>query len=203
MGLGSVTQKRTPTLQAGRLRHRVAIVQINPAQDTTGGFDINADVIYATVWASIEALAGTETPAAGSRVSTSTHQIIIRYIGAAPSWVANHVYAGKALVKDKNGYLQQAQANGGTSGATAPDWATVQGDFTQDGNPSTGMQWKNLGPAPVRTGVNANMQVWYQGRQFQIDSVLNPDERTKLLVLICTEVNDSLQQITNQPGGLE
>jgi hypothetical protein len=33
--------------------------------------------------------------------------------------------------------------------------------------------------------------------------VFNPDERNKMLVLMCTEINDSRQQLqNNQPGGL-
>lgn len=197
MGFGSVTQKRTPTLQAGRFRHRIDIVQIGPAQDSTGGFDINSNVVYAKVWASIEAMSGTETPAAGSRVSTCTHQVIIRYIGGAPAWKKANAYAAKALVKDSGGYLQQAQG-AGTSGADTPTWNEVEGQSTTDND----ITWKNLGLAPKRTGITAKMQVWFQGRQFQIDAVLNPDERNKCLVLLCTEVNDSLQQITNQDGGL-
>jgi hypothetical protein len=75
-----------------------------------------------------------------------------------------------------------------------PSWNQTQGGFTQDGNPSTGITWKNVGPAPTRSGVVAKMQVQFNGRQFQIESVQNPDERNKLLILQCTEVNDSLQQ---------
>jgi hypothetical protein len=74
--------------------------------------------------------------------------------------------------------------------------------YTEDGDPSTGVTWLNLGPAPPYTGVTAAMQVWFQGRQFQITSVQNVDERNKMLFLQCVEINDSRQQITNQPGGL-
>ena len=33
-----------------------------------------------------------------------------------------------------------------------------------------------------------------RGRLFQIETVLNPDERAKLLILLCIQINDSLQQ---------
>jgi SPP1 family predicted phage head-tail adaptor len=54
---------------------------------------------------------------------------------------------------------------------------------------------------------SAKDQVYFQGpggtnRVFQIEAVLNPDERNKMLVLLVVEVNDSAQQVTNQPGGL-
>jgi SPP1 family predicted phage head-tail adaptor len=42
--------------------------------------------------------------------------------------------------------------------------------------------------------VTADMQVEFQGRRFQIEAVLNPDERNKMLQLLCIEVNDSLQE---------
>lgn len=202
MPFGTIIQRRTPTLFAGRLRHKIDLVQVSNVQDTTGGFDINANVVYANVWASVEAITGTEKLAASELISEASHQVVIRFIGAAPSWQALFNYPGAALAKDSNGNLEQAQSGGGTSGATAPTWNTTVGGFTQDGDPSTGVVWKNLGPAPARTGVTADMQVWFQGRQFQITSVLNPDERTKMLVLLCVELNDSRQQITNQPGGL-
>src|SRR6267378_9085 len=42
----------------------------------------------------------------------------------------------------------------------------------------------------------AKDQIWFQGpsgnnRAFQVESVMNPDERNKLLILLCVEVNDS------------
>lgn len=196
MGWGMQVSRRSPTLNTGRLRNRISIVRVSPQQDSTGGTSLSVDVLYASVWASIEAQSGGDSAnAQGGFVSKVTHQVVIRYIGAAPSWLALTNYLGNALVKDSNGYLQQAQSSGGLSGATAPTWNQVQGGFTQDGDPSTGIQWKNVGVAPVRTGVKASMQVWFNGRQFQIESVQNPDERTKMLILQCSEVNDSEQQI--------
>jgi SPP1 family predicted phage head-tail adaptor len=48
----------------------------------------------------------------------------------------------------------------------------------------------------------AKDQVWFQGagtyvRQFQIEYVLNPDEKNKTLILLCVEIDQS----TNQPVG--
>jgi head-tail adaptor len=178
-------------LQAGKLRHRIDLVLVSPEQDSTGGVNLNVDIIYANVWASVEALAGTETLSAEAQTGVVTHQIIIRFIGAAPSWQAANTYVGGALVKDSNGYLQQASPGGGISGSTAPSWSQIVGNPTTDGN----FTWKNVGMAALYTGVTSAMQVWFQGRQFQITAVLNPDERNKMLCLKCVEINDSRQQI--------
>lgn len=194
MPFGAIVQKRTPTLFAGRLRHKVDVVQVSTVQDSAGGFDTSRDVIYANVWASIEALSGTEKFAAHEFVSQVSHQVVIRWIGAAPSWQPAFAYQGGALAVDANRNLQQAQGAGGTSNATAPMWALPLGNLTADGSGSLAFNWKNTGPAPVGTGVNAGMQIWYQNRTFQIESVLNPDERNKLLILLCIEINDSIQQ---------
>src|SRR5438445_9405559 len=45
-----------------------------------------------------------------------------------------------------------------------------------------------------RTGISADMQVIFQGRLFQIKAAPNPDERNKMLRLVCVEINDSRQQ---------
>lgn len=180
-------------IAAGKMRNRIAIVLTDRTQDSTGGVDNTAVVLYAQRWASIEAVSGRETISGQQDSSEVTHEVGIRYIGAAPSWQADWVFLGGALVMDSNGYLQQAQAGGGTSGSTAPVWNQTVGGFTSDGDPSTGVTWKNLGLAPTRTGVNNSMQVVFQGRLFQVKYVKNPDERTKKLILMCSETNDSLQ----------
>lgn len=120
----TILQSRTPVLFAGRLRNRIDIINRNPVQDSTGGTVQNAGSVYATVWASIEAVAGQDGASAGSFVSTATHQVVIRFLA----------------------------------------------------------------------GVESSMLVKYAGRTFQITQVLNPDERPKLLVLNCVEINDSVQQ---------
>ena len=192
-------------LQAGKLRHRIDIVKVSPVQDSTGGVNFSVGIVYANVWASVETLSGMETFGAQSMVSAVSHQIIIRYIAGAPGYVIGQTYAAGQLTKDINGYLQQVQAPGGIATITDNDsWNETEGMYTEDGNPSIGtFTWLNLGPAPPYTGVTSAMQVWFQGRQFQITSVFNPDERNKMLCLMCTEINDSRQQLqNNQPGGL-
>ena len=206
MPFGRTLQKPTPTLFAGRFRHRVSLVVTNPTQDTTGGVDLNTTVLYATVWGTVEALLGDEQFATQEQVSKTTHQVTIRYIGAAPSWHATLNYLDGAFVVDANGNLQNCTV-GGLSGATAPTWNASLYGYTTDGDPSTGVTWRNLGPAPVRTGVSAAMQIVWQGRKFQITSVLNPDGRNKVLVLMCVEINDSNQQSpivggVTGPGGI-
>jgi head-tail adaptor len=195
------TNWRTGRLQAGKLRHRIDIVKVSSVQDSTGGTNLSADTVYANVWASVEALAGRETLVMESQASMVSHQVIIRYIGAAPDWQADTEYPAGFVCEDSNGNLQLAQS-AGLSGSTAPTWSAASGTFTSDGDPSTGLEWKNLGAAPPYTGVTAALQVWFQGRQFQITSVLNPDERNKLLCLMCLEISDSRQQLTAQPSDL-
>lgn len=202
MAFGPVVQRRTPALFAGRLRHKIDIVQVSAAQDSTGGQNLSNCVVYANVWATIEALTGTEKFAAHEFISQVTHQVVIRWIGPAPSWQPDYNYTGGQLVVDANLNLQQAQAGGGTSGDTAPAWNKTVGGLTDDGPTSTGVVWKNAGMANQRSGVSSGMQIWFQGRTFQIESVLNPDERNKMQIILCIEINDSNQQQSNQPGGL-
>jgi head-tail adaptor len=195
------TNWKNGRLRAGKLRHRIDLVKVSSVQDSTGGTNWSADVVYANVWASVEALSGMETLVMESQASLVTHQVIIRYIGAAPDWQADTEYPAGFVCEDSNGNLQLAQS-AGLSGSTAPRWSAASGAFTSDGDPSTGLEWKNLGAAPPYTGVTAALQVWFQGRQFQITSVQNPDERNKMLALMCVEINDSRQQITAQPSNL-
>lgn len=204
MPISAIPQQRTPTMQSGRLRHKIDIVQVSTVQDSTGGINLSVDTIYANVWASIEALSGTDKFAAHEFVSQVSHQVVIRWIGAAPSWLPNTAYLAGTLVVDANKNLQQAQTPGGITAVAAPTWNNTVGSFTDDGTPSTPFQWKCLTiPAPYGTGVKAKMQVWYQQRQFQIEAVLNPDERNKMLVMLCIEINDSAQQSPNIPTGLD
>lgn len=184
-------------LQAGKLRHRIDIVKVSPVQDSAGGINLSQVTVFANVWASVEAVSGMETFAANTQVSASSHQIIIRYIAAAPSWQAAYVYPALFLVRDKSGYLQQVQAPGLLSGDVAPTWNETEGMYTEDGDPSTGGTWLNLGVAPPATGVTSAMQVLFQGRLFEIKNCLNPDERNKMLCLLVTEIADSKLQSPN------
>ena len=187
-------------LQAGRLRHRIDIVKVSPVQDSAGGINLSQVIVFANVWASVEALSGMETFAAQTQVSASSHQIIIRYIAAAPSWQADTLYAALALVRDNAGYLQQAQTPGFTSSAIAPTWNETEGMYTEDGDPSLGGTWLNLGIAPPATGITSAMQCLFQGRLFQVKNVLNPDEKNKMLCLLVTEIADSKLEAPNVPS---
>jgi SPP1 family predicted phage head-tail adaptor len=42
--------------------------------------------------------------------------------------------------------------------------------------------------------VDASCRVWFNKRTFQITAVMNPDQRTHMLILNCVEINDSKQQ---------
>jgi len=89
------------------------------------------------------------------------------------------------------------------------------GGFTQAGGTSLGTVWAQIEALSGRDvlaaqsftsvgthlvtirwmpGVAANQVVKFGTRRFQIEAVLNPDERTKVLKLLCVEVNDSKQQ---------
>ena len=194
-------QWRNGRLAAGKIRHRIDIVLPDPTQDSTGGINLSVDIVYAQRWASVEATAGNESAGAGTEIATVTYQIVLRFIPAAQPWQPGFNYSAGALVMDPGGYLQQAQADG-LSGTDTPPWDETQGNQTDDGDPSIGVSWKNLGVAPPRTGVTAAMQIWWQGRQLQITSVQNPDGRRKMLCIMAEEINSSTQQITKQPGGL-
>ena len=200
MAFGTVVQKRTPVIVAGRLRHIIDIVQPASSQDSMGGGDVRiANVVFSNLPASIEALTGVEKFAAHEFVAQVSHQVVIRYIGAAQTWQPGVTVQIGQLCVDTNGNLQQAQGNGLT-GAVAPAWASA--GLTPDGSGSLAFQWKNLGPASPNTGVTGGMWVWFQNRAFKIESVQNPDERSKMLILFCIEINDSRQLKINYPGGL-
>jgi len=69
-----------PTLiQAGKLRHRIKIVQPTLTQDSTGGTDVRENTVVWECWASIEALSGRESLVAQALMTSVTHQITIRY----------------------------------------------------------------------------------------------------------------------------
>mgnify|MGYP005818458683 CR=1 FL=1 len=186
--MGFEMSNRTPTLNAGRLRHRIQIVRTRPVQDDAGGFDLGNTVLFANRWASVEAVSGAENRAAGQEISTVLYAVVIRWIGPAPNWHPDTDYTTGQRVLDSNGNLQQAKSDG-TSADTAPaPWANTPGDTTTE---TTGLPWLCLGP-PLKlgTGVNADMQVIFKDRRFQIEAVLNPDGRNKMLRLICLEIND-------------
>lgn len=68
------------TLQAGKLLHQVQLVTPDAPQDPAGGWVIDQTTLFATVWASVEALSGRELFAAQQQVSEVTHKITIRYL---------------------------------------------------------------------------------------------------------------------------
>jgi SPP1 family predicted phage head-tail adaptor len=113
-------------LQAGKLRHRIQLMRQNLTQGTSGGTVVDDVSIFATVWASVEALTGRELYAAQQKVSEVSHKITMRWRG----------------------------------------------------------------------GITAAMNVWFDGREFQIQAVQNPDERHKLLILLCIERDSSARETT-------
>lgn len=112
-------------LRAGELRHSIRIVQPNNTQDSFGGTKPDDASVFATVWASVEALSGRELFAAQQKVSQVTHKITMRYL----------------------------------------------------------------------PGVVSSMNVWFDGRQFEILYPDDPDETKKKLELLCVEIADSQYQV--------
>jgi len=45
-----------------------------------------------------------------------------------------------------------------------------------------------------RSDVDSGCRIWFNTKTFQITAVMNPDQRTKMLVLNAVEINDSKQQ---------
>jgi SPP1 family predicted phage head-tail adaptor len=74
-----IQQGYTPSLLAGRMRHRIKILQPTLQQDTTGGTQVNQNVVVASTWASIEALTGQEKFAAHEFITEVSHKIVIRW----------------------------------------------------------------------------------------------------------------------------
>lgn len=122
----TILQANTPVLQAGKLRHRIQILQPSSTQDTAGGFTLGNSTVLRTVWGTIESMSGQEKFLARQFESNVTHSVYIRY--------------------DKN-FL-----------------------------------------------VTSEMQIGYDTRTFQIEAILNPDERHKILQLLCVELNESAGQ---------
>jgi SPP1 family predicted phage head-tail adaptor len=75
---GVVQQGRTQVLIA-RFRHRIKIVQPSSTQDSTGGWNVSANNVVYSTWASVEALSATEKFAAHEFASVVTHSVWIRH----------------------------------------------------------------------------------------------------------------------------
>jgi head-tail adaptor len=116
MSWGFQVSRRSPTLNVGRLRNQISIVQVSPVQDSMGT-NLSTDVLYANVWASIEATGGSESPmgGGGSFVSKVTHQIVIRYLAGvkAAMQVQFQLQAGEhiySLIELVNLFLRFGQS---------------------------------------------------------------------------------------------
>ena len=83
--MNQITQHRTPTLNAGRLRHRIDIVTQTGVQDSTGGWSLADTQVFASVWATVEALSGDEQFVAGTQVSKVSHRVVLRYLAGVTS----------------------------------------------------------------------------------------------------------------------
>jgi SPP1 family predicted phage head-tail adaptor len=71
-------------MRSGRLRHQVVIQQVTESQDASGAV-VESWAALATVWASIDPIAGNEFFAAKQTMAETTHRIRIRYLsGVVP-----------------------------------------------------------------------------------------------------------------------
>lgn len=67
-------------IAAGKLRHRISILEQSSRQDSTGGWTpIDSSILLDSVPASIEALTGRELFSAQQKVSEVTHRITMRF----------------------------------------------------------------------------------------------------------------------------
>jgi SPP1 family predicted phage head-tail adaptor len=70
---------KSPTIEAGRLRHQVQLSSLSATQDALGG-EVPSGSPYATCWAAIEPLTGQELYQAQQYVKEVSHRVSIRYL---------------------------------------------------------------------------------------------------------------------------
>lgn len=76
----------------------------------------------------------------------------------------------------------------GSIEAWTGDQTLAAGQFT-----ASTSHWIVIRHPRTAAPITAGMYVWWNTRTFLIEAVLNPNETTKLLVLVVTEINDSRQ----------
>lgn len=98
------------TIQAGELNRRIDIVKPNLTQDPAGGTQVDDNSIFATVWASIEALDGTERYAGQQLVAEVTHKITIRWLPGVKAsmnvWFEDRQFQIKAVLNPDEGRVK-------------------------------------------------------------------------------------------------
>lgn len=67
---------------------------------------------------------------------------------ANPNWAASHAYVVGNLIVDSNGNVQEC-TTAGTSGASAPTWATTIGNTTSDGSAVWTLRAFHTAPSPM------------------------------------------------------
>lgn len=77
-------------------------------------------------------------------------------------------------------------------------WAAIEGVSAKDGLAAGQFISTSTHKITVRydttISINASQNIWFKNRVFQIQGVVNPDERNKLLFIYCVEINDSTEQ---------
>lgn len=73
-----MARENTVPMRSGELRNKIEIQQAESVRDKVGGIRKNW-VTYATIWAAIEPLRGTEAMVAQQVKATLTHRVAVRY----------------------------------------------------------------------------------------------------------------------------
>lgn len=97
-------------MRAGLLRYRITIEQNTPARDGFGA-EVANWITFATLWASITTVSGSEVIEQQRAAALLTHQIVIRYYaGVAPAMRVNwsgRLFDIQAVLDDqKTGEMQ-------------------------------------------------------------------------------------------------
>ncbi len=94
---------------------------------------------------------------------------------------------------------------GGNMAVVKTTWAAIDGISAKDALAAGQFVSTATHKITVRfdkaISINASQSIWFKGRTFQIQGVLNPDERSKLLYIFCLEVNDSREQVASPNDG--
>jgi hypothetical protein len=125
-----------------------------PAPATPGYVPYGANLVQATVPPVSPTPAPTVSAPPSSMVPSTGQPLPV---AAGSPWQPNYAYPLGSVITDSNGNLQQSTAVG-TSGATAPGWATVAGTTTSDGS----VVWTMIGPSSaVAAASSSSFSAWF------------------------------------------
>ena len=176
-------------IRAGQLRHQVT-VEVSTETQNARGEAVQAWAAERTLWVRIEPLLGRELVLAQQRVEDVTHRITMRYrdeMGIATgaqsastlqdttkTWALNEFAASRVVIAGGTGAGQSRMivSNTATTLAVMPNWTTPP-----DGTSTYQVRW-----------LMPKKRINYQGRIFNIQEILNIDEKNRELQLLVVEV---------------